>query len=143
MIRLHQKWIFHPPFHRDSVKFNDLFLTSTSKFLQQITRFQLHRGVTDGKNNTAGLHRRPSPCSKCRVVPLCESRCEQNPRHEGECAALCKITRDDSTTNGEGVTADADLITLMRAALLRARDPGVYERVLALESNKGSKVFVK
>ena len=48
--------------------------------------------------------------------------------------------------NGEGAAAadaDADLITLMRAALLRARDPGVYERVLALESNKGSKVFVK
>ena len=44
--------------------------------------------------------------------------------------------------NGEGaVAADADLITLMRAALLRARDPGVYERMLALESNKGSKVF--
>ena len=79
------------------------------------------------------------------MVPLCESRCEGNPRHEGECAVLREmIPRDDSTDNGEGVaTADADLITLMRAALLRARDPGVYERVVALESNKGSKVFVK
>ena len=88
------------------------------------------------------MHRRPSPCSRCRVVPLCEPRCEQNPRHESECAVLCKILRDDMK-NGEGATADADLITLMRAALLRARDPGVYDRVVALESNKGSKVFVK
>ena len=79
------------------------------------------------------------------MVPLCESRCEENPRHEGECAVLCKITRDDSTNGGEAAAAaaDADLISLMRAALLRARDPEVYERVLALESNKGSKVFVK
>ena len=89
------------------------------------------------------MHRRPSPCSRCRVVPLCESRCEQNPRHESECAVLCKIPRDDMK-NGEGeATANADLIPLMRAALLHTRDPGVYERVLALESNKGSKVFVK
>ena len=48
-----QKCIFHPPFHRDSMKFTDLLLTSTSKFLQQIARFQLSRGVTDGKSNTA------------------------------------------------------------------------------------------
>ena len=90
------------------------------------------------------MHRRLSPCSRCRVFPLCESRCEENPMHQSECAVLSKIPRDDSTMNGEGATAaDADLITLMRAELLRTRDPGVYERVLALESNKGSKVFVK
>ena len=36
---------------------------------------------------------------------------------------------------------DADLITLMRAALLHTQDPGAYEKLMALESNKGSKVL--
>ena len=49
-----QEWIFHPPFHRDAVKFKDLLLSSTSKFLQQIARFQLSGGVTDGKSYTTG-----------------------------------------------------------------------------------------
>ena len=47
--------------------------------------------------------------------------------------------RKDSSN--EVTTADADLITLIRAALLRSRDPGAYEKVMALESNKGSKVL--
>ena len=52
-----QKWIFHHLFDRDSVKFNDLLLTLTSKFLQQIARFQLSRGVTDTKSRIAAhLH---------------------------------------------------------------------------------------
>ena len=84
------------------------------------------------------IPRRPSPCSKCRTVPLCESRCEGNPQHERECAFLRENRRQDDE---EPTTADADLITLMRAALLRTHDPGAYERVMALESNKGSKVF--
>ena len=73
-------------------------------------------------------------------MPLCESRCEGNPQHERECAFLRENRRQDDE---EPTTADADLITLMRAALLRTGDPGVYGRVLALESNRGSKVFVK
>ena len=50
--------------------------------------------------------------------------------------------RKDSPNN-EVTTADADLITLMRAAALRTRDPGAYEKVMALESNKGSKVLIR
>ena len=87
--------------------------------------------------------RRPSPCSKCLAVPLCESRCEEIPQHERECAFLMENRKESSN---EVTTADADLITLTRAALLRTRDPGAYEKVMALESNKGSKVqysFVK
>ena len=83
-------------------------------------------------------NRRPSPCSKCLAVPLCESRCEEIPQHERECAFLME-NRNDSSSN-EVTTADADLITLTRAAMLRTRDPGAYEKVMALESNKGSKV---
>ena len=39
------------PFHRDSVKINDLLLTFASKFLLQIARFQLSRGVTDDEKS--------------------------------------------------------------------------------------------
>ena len=39
------------PFHRDSVKINDLLLTFASKFLLQIARFQLSCGVTDGEKS--------------------------------------------------------------------------------------------
>ena len=39
------------PFHRDSVKINDLLLTFAIKFLLQITRFQLSRGVTDDEKS--------------------------------------------------------------------------------------------
>ena len=81
--------------------------------------------------------RRPSPCSKCRVMPLCESRCEGIPQHERECAFLRENCKDASNQE----MADADLITLMRAALLITQDPGTYEKVMALESNKGSKVI--
>ena len=39
------------PFHRDSVKINDLLLTFASKFLLQIARFQLSRGVMDDEKS--------------------------------------------------------------------------------------------
>ena len=46
-----QKCNFNCPFHRDSVKSKDLLLTFASKFLQQITRFKLSRGVTEGEKS--------------------------------------------------------------------------------------------
>ena len=82
---------------------------------------------------------RPSLCSKCRTVPLCESRCEGTAQHEKECALL----RDHCFgRRPEPKRADADLVTLMRAAMLKSHDPGAYEEVMALESNKGQKVIL-
>ena len=72
-------------------------------------------------------------------MPLCESRCEGIPQHERECAFLRENCKDASNQE----MADADLITLMRAALLITQDPGTYEKVMALESNKGSKVLIR
>merc|ERR1712117_546214 len=50
----------HHPFHRDSVKINDLLLTFASKFLLQIARFQLSRGVMDDEKSLS---------AQCGMVP--------------------------------------------------------------------------
>ena len=52
-------------------EFNDLLLTSTSRFLQQIARFQLSRGVTDGKSSRADWNWFPSSLTiqvHCRTL---------------------------------------------------------------------------
>ena len=66
-------------------------------------------------------------------MPLCEARCGDSKMHLEE----CKLLRS-SPINGE--FDEYDIITPLRALLLKKTDPQAYQAMHALESNMELKV---
>ena len=71
-------------------------------------------------------------CRKCGI-PLCDFKCETSKFHQLECNYLSQKER---TLSDKEDLKDLNLVTLLRAAIIKETDPQVSQKILELESNR-------
>ncbi|XP_076754158.1 SET domain-containing protein SmydA-8 [Xylocopa sonorina] len=72
-------------------------------------------------------------CSKCKIVPLCGTACEEKLKHHtpDECAIL-KSNKNLSVSNIEDITG---VLLPLRLWLLKQRDPELWKQVESMEAH--------